>query len=779
LDNGQYNGNISAIKWSNQQGIGAIKEYGYNFTYDALNRLSTAIHSQFKQSGISENGLFHESGFQYDLNGNIMALQRTSELGLIDNLSYNYGTGATQSNKLLSVTDITVNATNKLKGFPDFNATGTDYTYDVNGNMTRDLNKGIGATLTDATNLITYNYLNLPETVTKSGNTIRYIYDATGRKLTQRVTTLLSVKQTDYSGEFVYEDDFLRFINHEEGRVVMSSEKLMYTHDGENAIGLTALNTTLAPVTQNGEKYIRVTSNGAVIGSGIFPIGNTLDVIAGEKYLIRAKGYKTGANNVVIQLKSNAMSTVLNGSYLPGSVATESWMEQMFTVPVGTTQLQVGVGWGTVTTGQQFFLNEFEVIRLTSAAPEYQYNLKDHLGNVRLTFTSKLDVEAPKATFEDANVNAEQGQFLRYENARRVNHYLFDHTNGSSPTTVAGGAQRLSGQTNEVYGLARSISVMPGDVINMEVYAKYIDPNSSNWSAALNTLITQIASGTTSTGTVIDGGGYTSSTTAFPFPVDAAQNTSGSNEAGPKAFLSWLVYDRNYNLIPSKSGFRQMSSTAKENGSDVAHELLSGSLTITEPGYVYVFLSNEQGTNPYEVYFDDFRVEQIKSPVIQTEDYYPFGLTYNNYQRENSVHNHYQYNGKEKQDALGLEWLDYGARMYMPEIGRWGVIDPHALKYHSISPYNYAFDNPVVIVDPNGKDGIIYLQVLLDKNGKPSINKEQLKLVIKQVNSALKDAGIDLEFSIKIRLWVRMSFILETEHISLIVICCLGATTSL
>ncbi|SKC55115.1 DUF6443 domain-containing protein [Ohtaekwangia koreensis] len=723
LDNGQYNGNISAIKWSNQQGIGPVKEYGYNFTYDALNRLSTATHSQSKQSGIWEDGLFHESGLLYDLNGNIMALQRSSELGLIDNLAYNYGTGVTQSNKLLSVTDKTANAITKLKGFPDFNATGTDYTYDVNGNMTRDLNKGIGATLTDATNLITYNYLNLPETITKSGNTIRYIYDATGRKLTQRVSTLLSVKQTDYSGEFIYEDDLLRFINHEEGRVVMSSEKLMYTHDGENATGLTALNTTLAPVTLNGEKYIRVTSNGAVIGSGIFPIGNTLQVTAGEKYLIRAKGYKTGANNVVIQLKSNAMSTVFYGSYLPGSVATESWMEQMFTVPVGTTQLQVGVGWGTVTTGQQFFLNEFEVIRLTTAAPEYQYNLKDHLGNVRLTFTSKLDVEAPKATFEDANVNTEQGQFLRYENARRVNHYLFDHTNGSSPTAVAGGAQRLSGQTNEVYGLARSISVMPGDVINMEVYAKYIDPNSSNWSAALNTLITQIASGTTSNGTVIDGGSYTSSTTAFPFPVDAAQNTSGSNEAGPKAFLSWLVYDRNYNLIPSKSGFRQMSSAAKENGSDVAHELLSGSLTITEPGYVYVFLSNEQGTNPYEVYFDDFRVEQVKSPVIQAEDYYPFGLVFNSFSRESSVPDHTLYNSMELQDEFDLKLYDYMARQYDPVIGRFLSVDPLADVSRRWSPYAYAYDNPVRYIDPDG-------MLPEDKNGPKEYKDDHLYITV-------------------------------------------------
>jgi RHS repeat-associated protein len=81
-------------------------------------------------------------------------------------------------------------------------------------------------------------------------------------------------------------------------------------------------------------------------------------------------------------------------------------------------------------------------------------------------------------------------------------------------------------------------------------------------------------------------------------------------------------------------------------------------------------------------------------------NYYPFGMMHNSESHNFENPYQYNYNGKELQE-MGM--YDYGARFYMPDVGRWGVVDPLAEASRRFTPYHYGNNNPVRFIDPDGR----------------------------------------------------------------------------
>ena len=328
-----YNGNISSMTW--KSGAGATPR-GYKFSYDRLGRLTDAEYGEGPSLSVNTNR-FNEQVTGYDKMGNILGLKRygqTSATGydVIDDLSLSYA-----GNRLKKVTDrSTTPAFNNGFEFKDGIDLPTEYEYDENGNLTKDLNKNITA--------IQYNCLNLPSRVMfANGNSISYLYDAAGRKLrTVHVLEGDSVT-TDYCGNVVYENGVPQILLTEVGYVSLTDGKYHYylkDHQGNNRVvvaehgnaeevndyyafgGLmsTSSRQSVQPYKYNGKE---LDSKGGLdwydYGARMYDaaLGRFMKTDRFSEKYVSLSPYQYGANNPVNNIDVNGDSiTVLNYGYI-------------------------------------------------------------------------------------------------------------------------------------------------------------------------------------------------------------------------------------------------------------------------------------------------------------------------------------------------------------------------------------------------------------------------------------------------------------------------------
>lgn len=315
---------------------------------------------------------------------------------------------------------------------------------------------------------------------------------------------------------------------------------------------------------------------------------------------------------------------------------------------------------------------------------EYEYAIADHQGNTRVVFTSVPQTpEARTASFE-GTPSDDSGNYVNVNTSNVVSFTAANHTQ-------PGGKVVRMNQTYKV-GPAKSLAVFPGDKIDLEVWEYH--EGGSGWGTTGTPLATLVNLVSGAFGGVSGGAGE--SGLVYSGVDDALSGfIQGGNQGDsqPAAYLNYILFDKNYKVL-------DMGWQPAPAATFTKQKISFPTLSIEEAGFIFVYLSYDNDSNNW-VYFDDLTVTHTKTNVIQYNEYYPYGLqTAASWTREDSENNFLYNSGTELNNTSG--WYETMFRGYDAALGRFLQVDPLASLTSSLSPFQYANNNPVSWNDPTG-----------------------------------------------------------------------------
>lgn len=371
---------------------------------------------------------------------------------------------------------------------------------------------------------------------------------------------------------------------------------------------------------------------------------------------------------------------------------------------------------------------------------QFDYFIKDHLGNTRLVLTEEAQQSIyPAATLEGdlnntATASGYEKSFYSIDPARLRNKTdvagLTDYPNhngipnpypagnSGATTTTSNSAKLYSLKSGEAKtGLGITLRVMSGDKIDIHAKSFYNQSNGGGSAANSAVPVLDILSGllggptggvaATAHGGVSAGqlNGLPGTTGLINQLLSDQTTTNDLTPTVPKAFINYLFFDEQFNCV--KKGFSKVGSAGTVKNDHFAD---LQALEAPENGYVYIYCSNE---SPVEVFFDNLQVVHTRGPILEETHYYPYGLTMAGISSQalnfGAPRNTQKYNdGSEWMTDHGVDLYETTFRGYDPQLGRFTQADPLAEEFENWSPYVFGYDNPISWVDPEGLEGKHY-----------------------------------------------------------------------
>jgi RHS repeat-associated protein len=382
----------------------------------------------------------------------------------------------------------------------------------------------------------------------------------------------------------------------------------------------------------------------------------------------------------------------------------------------------------------QFFGHEEGRVRMNHAVSltsptvfAYDYFIKDHLGNTRVVLTDEKQTDPyPAVTLETNSLAIDTLYYgITASNIKDVTlitgystatHNSYQNNNGIAnpnynidPNGDSYKMYMLDGSSGNRNGLGITLKVMTGDTVNIfgRSFWNSATPTNTGHSIVVNDLLTLLAnispvsgSGKGATSGALIASGVTPAELGH-WLADSVTTTSGR----PRAYINWILFDEQFRIVSSSSGFNTVG------GANDVYTHSIPTVNIIKNGYLYAYCSNESDV---PVFFDNFQVIHKRGPLLETTEYYPFGLTMAGISSKaaGKLENRMKFNGgnelqsKEFSDGSGIDWYDANFRMYDAQIGRFNQQDPLAGASLNLSPYAFVQNNPILFNDPLGLDTV-------------------------------------------------------------------------